>query len=43
MFIGYARVSKIDGQETAAQVKALKDAGCTRVFEEKASGGRWDR
>ena len=43
MFIGYARVSKIDQQETRAQVKALKEAGCKRIFEESASGGRWDR
>ena len=28
-----------DGQ----QRKALKAAGCKRVYEEKASGGRWDR
>ena len=25
------------------QVKALRQAGCKRIFEEKASGGRWDR
>lgn len=43
MLIGYARVSKIDEQDTRAQVQALRQAGCTRVFEEKASGGRWDR
>ena len=43
MRLGYARVSKADDQDTAAQVGALKAAGCTRVFEEKASGGRWDR
>jgi DNA invertase Pin-like site-specific DNA recombinase len=43
MLIGYARVSKIDQQDTRAQVKALKDAGCKRIFEENASGGRWDR
>src|SRR4051812_2204270 len=42
MLLGYARVSKADDQDTAAQVSALKAAGCTRVYE-KASGGRWDR
>src|SRR5690606_36905694 len=26
-----------------AQAKALAEAGCKRVFEEKASGGRWER
>jgi DNA invertase Pin-like site-specific DNA recombinase len=43
MLIGYARVSKIDQQDTRAQVTALKEAGCKRIFEENASGGRWDR
>ncbi len=43
MLLGYARVSKADDQDTAAQVSALKAAGCTRVYEEKASGGRWHR
>jgi len=43
MLVGYARVSKADDQDTAAQVKALRKAGCKRIFEEKASGGRWDR
>jgi DNA invertase Pin-like site-specific DNA recombinase len=43
MLIGYARVSKADDQDTAAQVKALKAAGCKKIFEEHASGGRWDR
>jgi DNA invertase Pin-like site-specific DNA recombinase len=43
MLIGYARVSKFDQQDTRAQVKALKEAGCKRIFEENASGGRWDR
>uniref|UniRef100_UPI0025FBBA67 recombinase family protein n=1 Tax=uncultured Caulobacter sp. TaxID=158749 RepID=UPI0025FBBA67 len=43
MLIGYARVSKGDDQSTAAQKRALKDAGCGRLFEEAASGGRWDR
>ena len=43
LLLGYARVSKVDDQDNAAQVKALRQAGCKRVFEEKASGGRWDR
>src|ERR1039458_8331747 len=42
MQIGYARVST-DDQDTAAQVAALKAAGCERIYKEKASGGRWDR
>ena len=41
--IGYARISKGDDQSNALQLKALKAAGCKRVFEEAASGGRWDR
>ena len=44
MLLGYARVCKSDdSQDTAAQVSALKSVGCKRVFEDKASGGRWDR
>jgi DNA invertase Pin-like site-specific DNA recombinase len=43
MLLGYARVSKTGDQDTAAQVGALKAAGCTRIYEERASGGRWDR
>ena len=43
MNIGYARVSEADDQDTAAQVAALKDAGCPRIFEETASVGRWNR
>ena len=39
----YARISKGDDQSTAVQRRALKEAGCERVFEEAASGGRWDR
>lgn len=41
--IGYARISKGDDQSNALQIKALKEIGCKRVFEEAASGGRWDR
>lgn len=43
MLIGYARVSKKDDQDTTAQSQALTEAGCKRVYEETASGGRWDR
>lgn len=43
MLLGYARVSTSDDQSTAAQARALRDAGCDRVFEETASGGRSDR
>jgi DNA invertase Pin-like site-specific DNA recombinase len=43
MLIGYARISKGEDQSTALQLRALKDAGCKRIFEEAASGGRWDR
>jgi DNA invertase Pin-like site-specific DNA recombinase len=42
MQLGYARVSSNE-QDTAAQVSALKSAGCEKIFREKASGGRWDR
>ena len=41
--LGYARVSKSEDQDTEPQIEALEAAGCRRIFEEKASGGRWDR
>jgi len=43
VLLGYARVSKGDEQSNAVQAKALRAAGCRRIFEEAASGGRWDR
>lgn len=42
MKLGYARVST-ETQDNAAQLAALRKAGCRRIFEEKASGGRWER
>ena len=42
MRLGYARVSTHD-QDNGAQLAALKAAKCHRVYEETASGGRWDR
>jgi len=41
--LGYARVSRDDGQDPALQTRTLEAAGVTKVFEERASGGRWDR
>jgi DNA invertase Pin-like site-specific DNA recombinase len=41
--LGYARVSKGDEQNNALQAKALRGAGCRRLFAEAASGGRWDQ
>jgi DNA invertase Pin-like site-specific DNA recombinase len=43
VLLGYARVSKGDEQTNAVQAKALRAACCRRIFEEAASGGRWDR
>ena len=42
MLLGYARVST-DDQDLALQRRALRDAGCRRLYEEKLSGARRDR
>jgi hypothetical protein len=38
MVTGYPRVSTSE-RETAAQVTALKAAGCERIYRKKSSGG----
>ena len=43
MLLGYTRISKGDDQTNRLQVQALKAAGVEKIFEEAASGGRWDR
>ena len=43
MIFGYSRISKGDDQNARLQIKAFKEAGVEKTFEENASGGRWDR
>ena len=42
MIVGYARVSTKD-QRTDGQIPALKQAKCTRIYEEKQSARTMDR
>ena len=42
MLVGYARVSTRE-QDLTLQLDALQTAGCTKVFEEKASGAQRER
>ena len=42
MLIGYARVSTQD-QNLDLQIKALTEAGCKKVFDDKISGTRAER
>jgi len=39
MKVGYARVSSI-GQNLDSQIKALEEAGCQKIFQEKKSGSK---
>lgn len=43
MIFGYSRISKGDDQSNKLQLQAFKEEEVEKVFEETASGGRWDR
>lgn len=43
MIFGYARISTPDTQDLAMQRQKLHDTGIDKIFEEVASGGRWER
>jgi len=43
MIFGYSRVSKGEDQNTRLQLQSFKAAKVEKVFDETASGGRWDR
>ena len=42
MLVGYARVSTLD-QNPSLQIDALREAGCGKIYVEKASGARENR
>jgi DNA invertase Pin-like site-specific DNA recombinase len=43
LLLGYARVWRGDDQTSAMQAEVLSSAGCRLIFQETATGGRWDR
>lgn len=43
MIFGYSRVSKGEDQNPKLQLDAFEKLKFDKVFEEKSSGGRWDR